>query len=74
MKPLIPLSRAATAAIVTHLLWGSVEKSVGWHLLRGLVLGAGGRVSGVLGLGLGLGRCGGSLTRRLGLGGGPEGL
>ena len=44
------------------------------HLLRRLVVGAGRCVGGVLGLGLALGRYGGRLTRRLGLGGGPEGL
>lgn len=44
------------------------------HLLGGLVLGAGRRVGGVLGLGLGLGRCGGGLVRGLGLGGSPESL
>lgn len=44
------------------------------HLLGGLVLGASRRVGGVLGLGLGLGRCGGGLVRRLGLGGSPESL
>ena len=44
------------------------------HLLRRLVIGAGRCVGGVLGLGLALGRCSGRLTRRLGLGGGPEGL
>jgi hypothetical protein len=44
------------------------------HLLGGLVVGASRRVGGVLGLGLGLGRCGGGLVRRLGLGGGPESL
>ena len=44
------------------------------HLLGGLVVGASRRVGGVPGLGLGLGRCGGGLVRRLGLGGGPESL
>ena len=44
------------------------------HLLGGLVVGASRRVGGVLGLGLGLGRCGGGLVRRLGLGGSPESL
>ena len=44
------------------------------HLLRRLVVGASRCVGGVLGLRLSLGRCSGRLTRRLGLGGGPESL
>ena len=44
------------------------------QLLGGLVVGASRRVGGVLGLGLGLGRCGGGLVRGLGLGGSPESL
>lgn len=70
-KPLSSI-KSGTAAIVTRLLWGL--EGVWLHLLRGLVLGAGRRVGGVLGLGLGLRRCGGSLARRLSLGGSPESL
>ena len=73
--------RAAEAAFLQHRrrrchrnTFELVDLKECMHLLRRLVVGASRCVGGVLGLGLALGRCSGSLTRRLGLGGGPESL